>query len=337
MRQIRNAVVLLLSCCVLVSASPAFALNILLGNDDGFETANIRALYLKLRAAGHSVIVSAPTQNQSGQGGRIEFLRPITPLTAATRYGTVAAGSPGLGRDPQDANINYVDGSPVMALLYGLDVLAPRVCGRAPDLIISGPNEGANTGAVTVSSGTVSNAVYGVNRGIPSIAVSYGDTTSRSYTTLPSDLNASDAAYRVANLVVTLVANLDRARAQSGALLPFGTGLNVNIPAFTASCTPSVFTPARIGIATDFTPVFYQDLSTSPLARSVGITVPLPGISLVGGGVPAPAGVSIPADTSENSEQNILARCAIPVSVLGGASQTIGTNELAVFRILFGN
>src|SRR3546814_6370856 len=51
-------------------------LNIVLSNDDGFEAANIRALYTELKAAGHDVVLSGPAQNNSGKGGALDFLVP---------------------------------------------------------------------------------------------------------------------------------------------------------------------------------------------------------------------------------------------------------------------
>ncbi len=51
-------------------ASPAFALNILLSNDDGL-TSNTKALYEALKASGHDVIVSVPCTGQSGRGAGI--------------------------------------------------------------------------------------------------------------------------------------------------------------------------------------------------------------------------------------------------------------------------
>jgi 5'-nucleotidase len=52
-----------------LNAGVALALDILLTNDDGFETANVRALYQRLKAAGHDVVISAPVHNHSGGGG----------------------------------------------------------------------------------------------------------------------------------------------------------------------------------------------------------------------------------------------------------------------------
>lgn len=63
-------------------AAPDFAANILLVNDGGL-TANTRALYRAVVAAGHEVIVSAPRQNQSGKGASLNFLTPLVPLTKA--------------------------------------------------------------------------------------------------------------------------------------------------------------------------------------------------------------------------------------------------------------
>jgi 5'/3'-nucleotidase SurE len=46
----------------------AQAVNIISSNDDGWAEANIRALFESLGKAGHSVVVSAPAENQSGTG-----------------------------------------------------------------------------------------------------------------------------------------------------------------------------------------------------------------------------------------------------------------------------
>lgn len=44
------------------------AINIISSNDDGWAEVNIRALFDSLGEAGHSVVVSAPAENQSGMG-----------------------------------------------------------------------------------------------------------------------------------------------------------------------------------------------------------------------------------------------------------------------------
>ena len=64
---------LILSLCT----TPAFALNILLVNDDGL-TSNIKALYDELKANGHNVLVSVPCSPQSGRGGAIVMYSSTT-------------------------------------------------------------------------------------------------------------------------------------------------------------------------------------------------------------------------------------------------------------------
>lgn len=315
---------LLPSLCtaLLLAATPAHALDILLTNDDGFETANLRALQQRLVAAGHTVLVSAPTQNNSGTGGAMRFLRPITPLAQDTRYGAVKAGAPGVGVDPADADVHYVDGTPVMALLYGLDVLTVRRWGRAPDLVISGPNEGANLGIINNSSGTFNNALYAINRGVPAIAVSYGGTGSRSY----AGLNEDAVEYRVADLVVTVIDRLVAAAGDNAPLLPPGVGLNVNIPELEGEALPPL-RYSRIGRAGEYQPVFYEKLSDSPIAVGYGAGVDLPGISLVLPGMAPPAGVSLPDDADARSEGNVFHTGAVSVSIIEGAAQARRSNE----------
>jgi broad specificity polyphosphatase/5'/3'-nucleotidase SurE len=45
----------------------AHSANIVSGNDDGWAEINIRTFYKSLTAAGDSVVVSAPAENQSGR------------------------------------------------------------------------------------------------------------------------------------------------------------------------------------------------------------------------------------------------------------------------------
>ena len=61
----------------LVCTSNAWALNIVLSNDDGFDKPNIIALYQTLKAKGHNVIISAPYTNQSGRSGYVKFWKTV--------------------------------------------------------------------------------------------------------------------------------------------------------------------------------------------------------------------------------------------------------------------
>ncbi len=244
-----------------MTSLPSHALNILITNDDGV-TANIKALKTALVAAGHDVLVAIPCTNQSGKSASINFLQPITPLSAACRGGAAAAGSPGIG--PVDAatgltDAYYANGTPVMALLYGLDVLAPQRWGKAPDLVISGPNEGQNVGGIVITSGTVSNAQYAIHRGIPSIAVSAGIETTDNPT----------LASEVAALTVKLVYKLEQ-RSTTSAVLPKGYALNVNYPSFAAgggSALPWAIT--RFGNFDSYDVHFVARLGDDPVAQQV--------------------------------------------------------------------
>ena len=95
----------------------------------------------------------------------IKLLRPIPTATGKERGALdlgLPLGAPGIGEDRDDSDVHYVNGSPVMACLYGLDVVAQRKWNRAPDLVVSGPNEGNNAGLVNNSSGTFANLLYAV-------------------------------------------------------------------------------------------------------------------------------------------------------------------------------
>lgn len=305
-------------------AAPAHALNILLCNDDGITAANVRALKVRLVAAGHSVAVAAPIDNQSGRGGFVNFLAPVPPLAGTERGARalgLAAGTPGVGTDASDPDVAYVNATPVAACLYGLDVLARRKWNALPDLVISGPNEGNNTGAINASSGTFNNLVYAINRNLPAMAVSDATTTQVTWST---GLSPTSRPYEVADIVVRLVDALVAARGRAGAgLMPEGVGLNVNVPEFAAGAgrtLPLRFT--RLGKATAFVPAFYERLSDSPLAVASGVNLPLPGVSLAAGGATLPTGFVLPNDTAATSEANVIAtRTAVTVSLVEGVPQ----------------
>lgn len=316
-----------------LNASVAPALDIVLTNDDGFETANVRALYQRLKAAGHDVIISAPVHNHSGGGGRVEYQRTIGPLKGPSRYGGVQEGAPGVGNDPQDKDVYYVDGTPVTAMLHGIDVVAAKRWGGPPDLVISGPNEGGNIGPALVSSGTFANALYAINRGIPAIAVSDEPWDKVSWKTL----TPAARAWAVADVVVKLVAALEAGRAGGAPLLPEDTGLNVNIPALPPDkLAAAPFVMSRLGGVTDFTPMFFEHLDDSELARRLGQGSPLPGLSSAVPGEKLPRGVQIPSDADPRAEMNVVHSGAIAVSVVQGLPEARRAQQRAVRRQLQG-
>jgi 5'-nucleotidase len=240
----------LAAAALLALASPAFALNIVLTNDDGL-TSNTKALYEALKAAGHDVIVSVPCTGQSGRGAGIVMYSTNTivadndaQVTAegGCHNGAAPTGAPAVGKFTKGGftggDYFYVHGTPVMATMYGLDVQAMARWGKAPDLVLSGPNEGQNLGKIVISSGTVSNAQFAAARGLPSVALSAGsDTTDNANL-------ANPYSTVVATLTVSLLKAL-QAKAGAGALLPGGLALNVNFP--NAPTTAMKFAFSRFG------------------------------------------------------------------------------------------
>ena len=49
------------------------ATNVILSNDDGWAEINIRTFYNTLTAAGDSVVLSAPAENESGTGLQLPY------------------------------------------------------------------------------------------------------------------------------------------------------------------------------------------------------------------------------------------------------------------------
>lgn len=209
----------------LILCAPLSARNILITNDDGL-TSNVVALHKALVAQGHDVIVSVPCQNQSGTGAAIAFDRPLLPLEKACRHDAAKPGDPAAGPITREqvapGDFYYVDGTPVMAFLHGLHVAGKERWGGLPDLVISGPNEGQNVGAIIISSGTVGAAQAAALQGIPAIALSAGASTNGPYL-------ANPISAQVAQRSVELIKALDEV-AGDGPILPAGLALNVNFP-----------------------------------------------------------------------------------------------------------
>jgi 5'-nucleotidase len=257
---------LLIAAGLLVQTGSAWARRIVLSNDDGL-TSNVKALYEALKADGHDVIVAVPCTNQSGMGAAIRFLKPLVALDHDCRNGAARAGDPATGamkRDGLAPDYFYVDGTPVMSLLYGIDIVGVERWGAPPDLVLSGPNEGQNVGALTIASGTVGNVQYAGSRGIPAIALSAGLKTTGDGT-----LANPDSA-TVARLAAQLVKTLD-ARSGGKAVLPPGVALNVNFPDRLAGATWRL---TRIGSYSSFTVRFARNIDKAAASRP-GVAIQL--------------------------------------------------------------
>lgn len=193
-----------------VTTGPAFALNILLTNDDGWQAPGIQSLHKTLTAAGHEVTLVAPVSDQSGRGGAMNT--DVGGYVAVNRVGD---------------SMWSVDGTPTDAVRAGLQVILRDA---PPDIVISGSNFGQNLArAAAHQSGTVNAALQAAFLGYPAIAISVGirfDEFDASPHRFPSTIATFGPA---AELLAAMLEQLQQA--SSGQLLPAGLALNVNVPA----------------------------------------------------------------------------------------------------------
>lgn len=135
-------------------------MRILVTNDDGILAQGIRAVSNHLVAAGHDVLVAAPDRNYSGCG---------------TSLGPVGDGSV--------IHFDHIGNTEIAGARQVLAVQAPPAAivlavaqsgldGWNPDWVVSGINNGFNTGRAALHSGTLSAALTAGSLGIPAIAVS---------------------------------------------------------------------------------------------------------------------------------------------------------------------
>lgn len=230
---------LLLSFFVAAGASAAAApasangLNVLLTNDDGYDSDGIETMRAALLAAGHTVYLSAPATEQSGKSGSI-----------TADFGAIIGYT---DHSDADGSVWAVEGTPADSVSAGLFGLTPAALppGEEIEIVVSGVNDGENISRFSNASGTVGAAMWALRRGIPSIAVSAGqDITglaalSGCFQGEPDPtgcdcnfgcifqqvgMNAAIAAQRAAALTVAIIDELE----EEG--IPEGLGLNVNVP-----------------------------------------------------------------------------------------------------------
>ncbi|TVY13801.1 Acid phosphatase [Lachnellula arida] len=226
-------------------------LNILISNDDGFGTANIRELYKAMKAFGHNVYIVASVTNQSGMGGTSTYTKDRN-LTSDSEFGIVKKGASSIGTDPNDSHIWYFNGTPSSCVQVALDYVLPRYTNITTfDLVLSGPNYGWNLGPFLYTlAGTLGATYTAVERGIPAIAISGGYSVQTPYydvnTTTKAGLKdpATIMAQLSANLAQQLITSV--AAQGGGPLLPLGYGINVNIPYITSFTNDSCVNPPFI-------------------------------------------------------------------------------------------
>ncbi|KEZ77651.1 5'/3'-nucleotidase SurE [Salinisphaera hydrothermalis] len=123
---------------------------ILVTNDDGVEAPGLAVAERMAVALGEEVWVVAPQTDQSGVGQGISVHRPLQALRRGERRYAVS-------------------GTPADCVMYAL---ASLCADRAPDLVLSGVNWGANLSDSVMYSGTVGAALAADHLGLDAIALS---------------------------------------------------------------------------------------------------------------------------------------------------------------------
>lgn len=128
-------------------------MNILLTNDDGYTSEGLRLLCSELAKSGHNVYIVAPDGQRSGFSHAMHYNTDITLTQLDDFFGAKRAFC--------------CSGTPADCVRIGRLHLGVKF-----DLLVAGPNNGANFGRAVLCSGTVGAAEEGTLCGIPSIALS---------------------------------------------------------------------------------------------------------------------------------------------------------------------
>ncbi|WP_231566814.1 5'/3'-nucleotidase SurE [Erwinia sp. 9145] len=202
----------LAALCLLSSGAQAAerAMRILIVNDDGCQSVGTTSLQEKLAAKGFDVWMVAPSTNQSGIGSAITF-KPNKIFNV---------------EKVADKRFCF-PGTPADAVDFGLlGVLKDN----PPDLVLSGVNDGPNTGVAQLNSGTIGAAARAVRYGYPAIAASIG------YIISEQEMKAGWPSTHkywpdAVDYVVSLVETLNGKWQPGQSVLPGGSGLSINYPA----------------------------------------------------------------------------------------------------------
>lgn len=165
-------------------------MRILLTNDDGIKAPGLIALR-EATAGGREVAIVAPATERSASSHSISLGQKLK--VEETRAGSIRQW--------------VVHGTPADSVKFAVSELKDF----APDLIISGINQGANTGVSVYYSGTISAAREGLINRIPSIAISLCSKTSRDFRACQQILRRLVEGYEAR-------------------VLPSAVMLNVNVP-----------------------------------------------------------------------------------------------------------
>ncbi|KAK2038724.1 5'/3'-nucleotidase sure [Colletotrichum somersetense] len=206
---------------LLAQALAVQGIRIVQSNDDGWAELYTRSFNDALKASNHSVLLSAPAENESG---RSSLDADPKPRTDPCEYDSCPANSGPVGLNETSPDLRWVNSYPVTSMRYGIQQFAPELWnGQAPELAVAGPNVGSNLFLQVQFSGTVGAATFASKNGIPGIAFS-GLTENRlAWNTEPVPLPSTVYA-ELANRLVTKIV------AAGTPYLPNNTWLNVNFP-----------------------------------------------------------------------------------------------------------
>lgn len=141
-------------------AGYAPVVRVLITNDDGIDSAGLRALASVAHEAGHNVAVAAPSWDASGASASLTAVEDGGRLVVEERD---LVGLPGVPFYAVEAAPAFI----VRAAAVG-------VFGTPPEVVLSGINRGPNLGHAVLHSGTVGAALTASTFGTPSMAVSIG-------------------------------------------------------------------------------------------------------------------------------------------------------------------
>lgn len=166
-------------------------MKILVSNDDGIDSPGISALVKSLKEIAEVTVV-APQGEQSAVGHAITMKIPLR-VTHYYKNGDFFGYA--------------IDGTPADCIKIGIR----NIMQEAPDLVVSGINNGSNTAINIIYSGTVSAAREAAIMDVPAFAISVTSHVPKSYS----------FAAKVAKQLALKMKNHK---------LPLGTMLNVNVP-----------------------------------------------------------------------------------------------------------
>lgn len=180
-------------------------MRILLTNDDGIHAEGLAVLERIARQLSDDVWIIAPETDQSGLAHSLTLSEPLRLRKISEKHYALR-------------------GTPTDCVIMGVRKVLPE----APDLILSGVNNGANVADDVTYSGTIAGAMEGTVLGIRAIALSQEYNSHEEGRVIPWDVVETHAPDLLRKLIKTE--------------LPDGVFLNVNFP----NCSPDEVKGERV-------------------------------------------------------------------------------------------